>query len=60
MKESKMQAYTSEYCMSGGDNAAAREEINRSIISNSVTNEGEYRKAMQEDIDKIGENAPNN
>ena len=58
MKKSKIQAYASEYCMSGGDNTAAKKEINRSIISNSVTNEGEYRKAMQQGIDKIGKNAP--
>lgn len=57
MKKSKMQAYASEYCMSGGDNTAAKEEINRSIISDQVTNEGEYRKAMQQGIDKIGKKA---
>lgn len=54
MKKSKMQSYTSEYCLSGGDNAASREQIDNSIISKATTNEGEFVKAMQEGINNIG------
>jgi hypothetical protein len=54
MSKSKMDAYTSEYCMSTGDNAASRKEINQAIVSKATANEGEYVKALKEGLDSIG------
>lgn len=55
MPKSKMDSYTSEYCMSAGDNAASRKQINKSIVSKATTNEGEYTKALKEGLDSIGQ-----
>ena len=55
MPKSKIDAYTSEYCMSASDNAASRKQINKSIVSKATTNEGEYVKALKEGLDSIGQ-----
>lgn len=53
MSKSKMDTYTSEYCMSAGDNAVSRKQIDKSVISKATANEGEYVKALKKGLDKI-------
>lgn len=53
MPKSKIESYTSEYCMSAGDNAVSRKQINKSIVSKATTNEGEYVKALQEGLNAL-------
>lgn len=54
MPKSKMEAYTSEYCMSAGDNAASRKQMNQAIVSQETANEGEYTKALKAGLEQIG------
>lgn len=53
MPKSKMEAYTAEYCLSAGDNAVSREQINQSIVSKETANEGEYAKALQAGLEDM-------
>jgi hypothetical protein len=55
LNQSKMDSYASEYCMSGGDNAASRKQIKDSIISKATTNEQSYSEALQEGLKEISE-----
>lgn len=52
MKKKKSEAYASEYCMSAGDNAVSREQINASITTPAAANEHMFRKALQQTTDK--------
>ncbi len=47
-KKSQMESYASEYAMSAGDNALSREQINKSIISEAMTNEHKHREAFEQ------------
>lgn len=47
-KKSQMESYASEYAMSAGDNALSREQINKSIVSEAMTNEHKNREAFEE------------
>lgn len=47
MKEkTKIESYSSEYCMSAGDNAVSRKQIDASITVPAAANEHSYRQAM--------------
>lgn len=47
-KKSQMERFTSEYALSAGDNALSREQINKSIISEAMTNEHKHREAFEQ------------
>jgi hypothetical protein len=49
-KKTKMQSYTSEYCMSAGDNAVSRKQIDASIITPAAANEHSYRQEMMKEL----------
>ncbi|VBB05031.1 Hypothetical protein LUCI_0237 [Lucifera butyrica] len=53
MDKTRIESYTSEYCMSAGDNAASRKEINRSIVSKEMANEHSFREAAMEGLNAI-------
>lgn len=53
MKKTKMESYGSEYCMSAGDNALRRDQINASIISKATANEHSFREACMAGLDDI-------
>jgi hypothetical protein len=46
-KKSQMESFASEYAMSAGDNALSREQINKSIVSEAMTNEHKHREAFE-------------
>ncbi|SDE56288.1 hypothetical protein [Sporomusa acidovorans] len=46
-KKTEMESFASEYAMSAGDNALSREQINKSIISEAMTNEHKHREAFE-------------
>jgi hypothetical protein len=52
-EKSTMEAYESEYAMSGGDNTASREQINHSIISKETANEETFTKALMKGLGDI-------
>lgn len=45
-KKTKIQSYSSEYCMSAGDNAVSRERIDASLTSSAAVNEHTHRKEI--------------
>ncbi|WP_169717765.1 hypothetical protein SPSIL_020830 [Sporomusa silvacetica DSM 10669] len=47
-KKSQMESFASEYAMSAGDNGLSRKEINKSIVSEAMTNEHKHREAFDE------------
>lgn len=47
-RKSKMESFESEYAMSAGDNALSREQINKSIVSEAMTNEHKHREAFEQ------------
>ncbi|SMC67450.1 hypothetical protein [Sporomusa malonica] len=47
-KKTEMESYMSEYAMSAGDNGLTREHINKSLISEAMTNEQKHREAFEE------------
>ncbi len=49
----KIEAYTSEYAMSAGDNAASRKAIDASLTTRAVTNEHSLREAMEKGLDEM-------
>jgi hypothetical protein len=49
-KKTKMQSYTSDYCMSAGDNAVSRKQIDASITTPAAANEHSYRKEMMKGL----------
>jgi hypothetical protein len=53
-KRTDSEAFGSEYAMSAGDNAASREQIDRSIVSAAVANEHSFRAACMEGLKDIG------
>lgn len=52
-KKSQMDSFASEYAMSAGDNALTREQINKSIVSEAMTNEHKHREAFEEFFKEI-------
>ena len=50
MKRTDTESFGSEYCMSAGDNAASRKQINASIRSKATANEHSYREASMKDL----------
>jgi hypothetical protein len=52
-EKSTMEAYESEYAMSGGDNAASRKQINNSIVSEETANEVTFAKALMKGLGDI-------
>lgn len=48
-QKSQMESYTSEYAMSAGDNALSRKQLNKSIVSDAMTNEHRHREAFNQD-----------
>lgn len=50
-KKTDSEAFASEYAMSAGDNAAARRQIDDSIVSPAVANEHSFRAACMRDAD---------
>ena len=52
-KKSKIESYSSEYCMSAGDNAVSREAIDQSIVSPEFANEGTYVAALEKGLDEM-------
>ncbi len=53
-KKTKVDSYASEFCMSAGDNALSRDQINASITSNETANEHQYVEALMEGLQDIG------
>jgi hypothetical protein len=51
-KKTDTQAFASEYAMSAGDNAASREQIDKSIVSRATANEHSYREACMRGLDE--------
>ena len=49
MKKTASQSFGSEYCMSAGDNASSRKQINDSIVSKAMANEHSFREAAMAD-----------
>jgi len=49
-KKSQMESFASEYAMSAGDNALSREQINKSIVSEAMTNEHKHREAFEKSL----------
>jgi hypothetical protein len=47
-KKTQMESYTSEYAMSAGDNALSRKQLNKSIVSEAMTNEHKHRDAFND------------
>jgi hypothetical protein len=45
-RKTKMQSYTSDYCMSAGDNAVSRKQIEASITTPASANEHSFRQEM--------------
>ncbi len=54
-KKTDSEAFASEYAMSAGDNAASREQIDRSIVSGDVANEHSFRAACMSGLDDISQ-----
>jgi hypothetical protein len=58
-EKTEMESFTSEYAMSGADNALSRKRINHSILAqtashaDALTNETEHRKAMETENENI-------
>jgi hypothetical protein len=52
-EKSTMEAYESEYAMSGSDNAASRKQINNSIVSEETANEVTFAKALMKGLGDI-------
>lgn len=52
-KKTDAEAFASEYCMSAGDNALRRDQINASIVSAATTNEHSFRKACMAGLNDI-------
>lgn len=50
-KKSKMQSYASDYCMSAGDNAVTREQIDASITTPAAANEHSFRTEMMKGLE---------
>ena len=50
-QQTKGQSYASEYCMSAGDNAVSRQQINASITTPATANEHSYRKELMKGAD---------
>lgn len=53
MKKTDAEAFGSEYCMSAGDNALRRDQINASIVSRATTNEHSFREACMAGLNDI-------
>lgn len=47
-EKTQMESYTSEYAMSAGDNALSRKQLNKSIVSEAMTNEHRHRQAFEQ------------
>lgn len=54
-KKTDSEAFASEYAMSAGDNAASREQIDRSIVSGDVANEHSFRAACMSGLGDISQ-----
>lgn len=54
-KKTDSEAFGSEYCMSAGDNALSRDEINASIVSKATANEHSFREACMAALDDIAQ-----
>lgn len=52
-KKTAAEAFRSEYCMSAGDNAVSRKEIDASIQSKATTNEHSFRKACMKELEEL-------
>lgn len=52
-KRTDTEAFASEYCMSAGDNASSRKQINKSIVSKATANEHSFREASMAGLDDI-------
>ncbi len=52
-KRTDSEAFGSEYAMSAGDNAATRERIAATIVSEDVANEHSFRAACMKGLDSI-------
>ncbi|MDR3592739.1 MAG: hypothetical protein P4N41_24035 [Negativicutes bacterium] len=60
MKKTASESFGSEYCMSAGDNAASRKQINASIVSKATANEHSFREAVMAGLEEnSGEKAKN-
>ena len=55
-KKSQMESFASEYAMSAGDNALPRDRINKSIVSEAMTNEHKHREAFEEFLKNMADN----
>jgi hypothetical protein len=55
-KRTDTEAFASEYCMSAGDNASSRKQINKSIVSKATANEHSFREASMEGLDDSANN----
>lgn len=51
--KSTMEAFGSEYCMSAGDNALRRDQIDASIVSQATANEHSFREACMVGLNEI-------
>ncbi|HWR43098.1 hypothetical protein [Sporomusa sp.] len=47
-KKTEMESFMSEYAMSAGDNGLSREHINKSIVTEAMTNEHKHREAFEQ------------
>ncbi|MDF2570973.1 MAG: hypothetical protein K0R55_2577 [Sporomusa sp.] len=52
-KKSQMESFMSEYAMSAGDNGLTREHINKSIVTEAMTNEHKHREAFEEALKEL-------
>ena len=53
MPKTKSEAWGSEYCMSAGDNALRRDQIDASIVSQATANEHSFREACMAGLNEI-------
>lgn len=53
MKKTDAESFGSEYCMSAGDNALRRDQINAAILSKATANEHSFRAACMAGLDDI-------
>lgn len=53
MKKTDAEAFASEYCMSAGDNALRRDQINAAIVSKATANEHSFREACMAGLNDI-------
>lgn len=53
LKKTDAEAFASEYCMSAGDNALRRDQINAAIVSKATANEHSFREACMAGLNNI-------